>query len=235
MGRQTAILLYVLAMVVVVVGVDVLFFRNWFWERLMMNVGIVLVFGAFYLRFLRSPEPRHRHRMLRASRPYRRRAKRQRAFARGSPRSRRRPPRGLPAGPAARSHPRMQFGRGDHTRPWQPAFAAIASIVGAARMADGGSKDLAEVDLCERTRSRSLGDRRISRWVGNLPGRFLAIVREQHRPLTACASSRTFAGHPRGATWPRARPCRRRALARRRARAYARATRSPERVGRARR
>jgi len=45
--------LYVLALVAVVVGVDVLFFRNRLWERLMVNVGIVLVFGAFYLRFLK--------------------------------------------------------------------------------------------------------------------------------------------------------------------------------------
>ena len=47
--------LYVLVMVVVVVGVDLLFFRSktWFWERLASNVGIVLVFGAFYFRFLR--------------------------------------------------------------------------------------------------------------------------------------------------------------------------------------
>ena len=47
--------LYVLAMVVVVVGVDLLFFRSktWFWERLASNVGIILVFGAFYFRFLR--------------------------------------------------------------------------------------------------------------------------------------------------------------------------------------
>ena len=37
---------------VVVVGVDVLFFRNQFWERLIVNIGIVLVFAAFYLRFL---------------------------------------------------------------------------------------------------------------------------------------------------------------------------------------
>ena len=36
----------------VVVGVDVLFFRNRFWERAIVNVGIVLVFAAFYLRFL---------------------------------------------------------------------------------------------------------------------------------------------------------------------------------------
>jgi len=47
--------LYVLALVVVVVGVDVLFFRNQFWERLISNVGIVLVFAAFYLRFLKRP------------------------------------------------------------------------------------------------------------------------------------------------------------------------------------
>jgi hypothetical protein len=26
-----------------------------FWERLMVNVGVVLVFGAFYLRFLKRP------------------------------------------------------------------------------------------------------------------------------------------------------------------------------------
>jgi hypothetical protein len=54
MGRQTGGVLYVLAMVAVVVGVDVLFFRNRFWERLMANVGIVLVFAAFYLRFLKG-------------------------------------------------------------------------------------------------------------------------------------------------------------------------------------
>jgi cytochrome c oxidase subunit IV len=53
MGRQAGIVLYVLVMVAVVVGVDVAFFRHRFWERLMVNVGIVLVFGAFYLRFLR--------------------------------------------------------------------------------------------------------------------------------------------------------------------------------------
>jgi hypothetical protein len=44
---------YALVMIVVVVGVDLLFFRGktWFWERLASNVGIVLVFGAFYFRF----------------------------------------------------------------------------------------------------------------------------------------------------------------------------------------
>ena len=47
--------LYVVAMVALIVGVDFAFFRNHFWARLMVNVGIVLVFGAFYLRFLRGP------------------------------------------------------------------------------------------------------------------------------------------------------------------------------------
>jgi flagellar biosynthesis protein FlhB len=54
MGRQLAVVvLYVLALVAVVVSVDVLFFRHQFLERLMVNVGIVLLFGAFYLRFLK--------------------------------------------------------------------------------------------------------------------------------------------------------------------------------------
>jgi hypothetical protein len=57
MGRQLANVLYVVAMAAVIVGVDFMFFRNRFrfWERLTVNVGIVLVFVAFYLRFLRRP------------------------------------------------------------------------------------------------------------------------------------------------------------------------------------
>jgi hypothetical protein len=43
--------LYAVAMVAIIVGVDLLFFRNRFWERLMANIGIVLVFAAFYFRF----------------------------------------------------------------------------------------------------------------------------------------------------------------------------------------
>jgi hypothetical protein len=39
MGRQAAVVLYVLALVAVVAGVDVLFFRNRFWERLMVTCG----------------------------------------------------------------------------------------------------------------------------------------------------------------------------------------------------
>jgi hypothetical protein len=55
MGRQIVLVLYVLALIAVVVGVDVLFFRHQFWPRLAVNVGIVLVFGAFYFRFLKRP------------------------------------------------------------------------------------------------------------------------------------------------------------------------------------
>jgi hypothetical protein len=53
--KTVFLVLYILVLIAVVVGVDLLFFRNLFWERLMANVGIVLVFGAFYLRFLRKP------------------------------------------------------------------------------------------------------------------------------------------------------------------------------------
>jgi hypothetical protein len=55
MRRQAAVALYVLVLVAVVVGVDVLFFKHEFWERLIVNVGMVLVFGAVYLRFLKRP------------------------------------------------------------------------------------------------------------------------------------------------------------------------------------
>ena len=53
MTREAAVVLYVLALVAVVVGADILFFRHHFWERLIVNVGIVLVFAAFYLSFLK--------------------------------------------------------------------------------------------------------------------------------------------------------------------------------------
>ena len=55
MHRQVVGVLYGLAMAAVIVGVDFALFRNRFLERLMANVGIVLVFGAFYLRFFRLP------------------------------------------------------------------------------------------------------------------------------------------------------------------------------------
>jgi uncharacterized membrane protein len=53
MGRNAGVVFYVLALVAVIVGVDVAFFRHRFWERLVANVGIVLLFAAFYLRFVK--------------------------------------------------------------------------------------------------------------------------------------------------------------------------------------
>jgi len=55
MGRQVVIALFVVAIIVVIVGVDFAFFRHRFWERLAVNIGIVLVFGAFYFRFFGRP------------------------------------------------------------------------------------------------------------------------------------------------------------------------------------
>lgn len=52
-GRQVAAVVYVVVMVALIVGLDVLVLRHQFWARLLVNVGIVLVFVGFYLRFLR--------------------------------------------------------------------------------------------------------------------------------------------------------------------------------------
>jgi len=59
MGRQIAVVLCVVAMIAVIVGIDFAFLRGRFWERLIVkrlivNIFIVLVFGAFYFRFLRQ-------------------------------------------------------------------------------------------------------------------------------------------------------------------------------------
>ena len=51
MSKQVAVVLYVAVMVAVIVGVDFAFFRNVLWDRLAVNVGIVLLFGAFYWGF----------------------------------------------------------------------------------------------------------------------------------------------------------------------------------------
>lgn len=53
MTKSIILTICILAMIAVVVGVDVFFFRNHFWERLIVNIGIVLIFAAFYLRFLK--------------------------------------------------------------------------------------------------------------------------------------------------------------------------------------
>ena len=55
MANQKSTALYVVLMAVVIVAIDVLFFKNRFWERLTVNIGIVLIFAAFYFRFLKRP------------------------------------------------------------------------------------------------------------------------------------------------------------------------------------
>lgn len=53
MTKPMLITVCLVIMVLVIVAVDVSFFRSHFWARLMANVGIVLLFAAFYLRFLK--------------------------------------------------------------------------------------------------------------------------------------------------------------------------------------
>lgn len=55
MGRPASAVFYALLMAAIIIAVDVLFFRERFWPRLIVNIGIVLVFIAFYMRFLRHP------------------------------------------------------------------------------------------------------------------------------------------------------------------------------------
>lgn len=50
---MTKNIIFVLVMVAIIVAVDVVFFRHQFRERLISNVGIVLVAIAFYLRFFK--------------------------------------------------------------------------------------------------------------------------------------------------------------------------------------
>jgi hypothetical protein len=54
MTRQTVTILYVVLMAVAIIAVDLLFFKDRFWERLTVNIGTVLVFLAFYFRFLKG-------------------------------------------------------------------------------------------------------------------------------------------------------------------------------------
>jgi hypothetical protein len=53
MNSPYVVAIFLVLMVAVIVIVDVLFFRTHFWERLSVNIGIVLVFAAFYFRFLK--------------------------------------------------------------------------------------------------------------------------------------------------------------------------------------
>jgi len=53
MGKSAAAALYVLVLVALIVGVDILFFRHHTLERLAANVGLVLLFAAFYFRYVK--------------------------------------------------------------------------------------------------------------------------------------------------------------------------------------
>jgi len=55
MGSLTTTVLYIVLLVATIVAVDFLLFRNQFWQRLMVNIGIVLIFSAFCFRFLKRP------------------------------------------------------------------------------------------------------------------------------------------------------------------------------------
>jgi len=54
MTRNMSVILYLVVMIAIIVGVDILFFKDRFWERLIVNIGIVLVFVAFYFRFFNN-------------------------------------------------------------------------------------------------------------------------------------------------------------------------------------
>ena len=53
MSRNLSAVLYVAAMIVVIVGVDLLFFQTRADERLAAKLAIVLVFGLAYIAFMR--------------------------------------------------------------------------------------------------------------------------------------------------------------------------------------
>lgn len=53
MPGKITVILYIVLMAAIIVAVDFLFFKNRFWERLIVNIGIVAVFAAFYWRSLK--------------------------------------------------------------------------------------------------------------------------------------------------------------------------------------
>lgn len=54
MSKNTVNIIYILAMIFTVVVIDIVFFRHSFWERLIANIGIVLVYVAFYFSFIKN-------------------------------------------------------------------------------------------------------------------------------------------------------------------------------------
>ena len=55
MSSRVSVILYIAAMVAVITTVDIAAFRDFFLGRLLANIGLVLLFGAFYLRYFGRP------------------------------------------------------------------------------------------------------------------------------------------------------------------------------------
>ena len=53
MEKSITLIIFIALMVAIIISVDILFFRQHVWARLLVNIGIVLIFAALYLRFLR--------------------------------------------------------------------------------------------------------------------------------------------------------------------------------------
>lgn len=54
MKQDIIVAVYLVLMGAIIVATDVLFLRDHFWARLGTNVGIVVLFAAVYLLFLRN-------------------------------------------------------------------------------------------------------------------------------------------------------------------------------------
>jgi len=54
MGKTSVNTIFIAAMVMTIIGADVLFFRHHTGPRLAANIGIALVYLAFYWRFIKN-------------------------------------------------------------------------------------------------------------------------------------------------------------------------------------
>ncbi|MEM5403823.1 hypothetical protein AB4Y45_15150 [Paraburkholderia sp. EG287A] len=54
MMRHVYVAIYILLLIAVIVGVDIIFLKNLFWLRLAVNIGIVVVFAAVYYALLKN-------------------------------------------------------------------------------------------------------------------------------------------------------------------------------------
>lgn len=53
MTKSMVVVAYVSVLVAIIVSVDLLFFKDRFWERLIANIAIVLLFAALYYGFFK--------------------------------------------------------------------------------------------------------------------------------------------------------------------------------------